>query len=204
MNNIPKVMIGVPTMNSVNPLLMMVLLSWVADGYRYGKYELSVYPTVNVQPVDNARNDIVEAFLKSDATHLFFIDSDTIPQLNALEKMLAHDLPIVSGLTPIVELDEETQNYYRKWNCVGMDDKHMTPNTGLRQCKGAGGSCIMIKREVFEKMKMPYYRFIYKDDTGKDVMVSEDIYFVINALSLDIKTMADTTILANHMKNCLF
>ena len=204
MNKIPKVLIGLPTMNSVNPLLMMTLLSWVAEGYQTGEYNLSIYPTINVQPVDNARNEIVENFLKSDCTHLFFIDSDTIPQLDALTRLLKHDQMIMSGMTPIVELDEETQNYWRKWNCVGMDEKHLKPNTGVQQVKGAGGSCIMIKREVFEKMPPPYFRFIYQDDNGKECFVSEDIYFVVKALGLGIKTYADTTILANHQKSCLF
>lgn len=191
-------------MNAVNPLLMMTLLSWVAEGYRDHEYELSVYPTVNIQPVDNARNNIVEAFLNSDCTHLFFVDSDTIPQLDAMKRLLAHDLPIVSGLTPIVELDEEKQNYYRKWNCVGMDDNHVSPNTGLVQVKGAGGSCLMIKREVFEKLDFPWFRFTYKTDDGKECFVSEDIYFIINCLSKGIKAFADTTIIANHQKSCLF
>ncbi len=197
-------MIGVPTMGTVHPLLMMVVLSWMAEAFNTGMCGLSIYPTINVQPVDNARNQIVKYFLESDATHLLFVDSDTIPPLDALKRLLAHDKLIISALTPIIELNNETGDYWRKWNCVDQNDQHMKPHTGTRQCKGAGGSCILIKREVFEQLEAPYYRFVYNDDTGKPVVVGEDIYFTINCLSKGIKTYADTSILCQHEKKCMF
>ena len=204
MSNKPKILIGLPTMSSVHPLTMMVILSWMSEAFTTGEYNLSIYPTVNVQPVDNARNDIVAKFLESDCTHLLFIDSDTVPPLDALHRLLNHDKPIISALTPIIELDEKLGTYYRKWNCVDENDKHMVPNTGTRMCKGCGSSCILIQREVFSKMKIPYYRFQYKDDNGKDILVGEDIYFIINALSLGIKTYADTSIICQHYKQALW
>lgn len=199
----PKVLIGLPTMASVHTLLMVSIVSWMAEAYTTGEYQLSIYPTVNVQPVDNARNDIVKAFLDSDCTHLLFIDADTIPPLDAIKRLLAHDKPIMSAITPIIEMDRYG-NPWRKWNCVDTDDRHMMPNTGVLECKGAGSSCVLIKREVFEQMEMPYYRFQYQDDGGKKVVVGEDIWFIINALSKGIKTYADTSIICQHYKNFLF
>lgn len=203
MNKTPKICIGLPTMSSVHPLLLMVIVSWMAEAFNNGEYNLSIYPTVNVQPVDNARNDIVKHFLESDCTHLIFVDADTIPPLNALKRLLAHDKPIISALTPIIEMDGEG-NPWRKWNCVDENDEHMKPNTGTRMCKGAGSSCILIKREVFEALEAPYYRFQYKDDKGKSIVVGEDIWFIVNCLSKGIKTYADTTILCQHYKNFMF
>jgi hypothetical protein len=199
----PKVLIGLPTMASIHTMLLVTITAWMAEAFNGGAYNLSIYPTVCVQPVDNARNDIVKAFLESDCTHLLFIDADTIPPLDTITKLLAHNLPIVSAITPIIEMDA-VGNPYRKWNAVDMNDDHMKPNTGLNECKGVGASCILIKREVFEKMTPPYYRFTYSDDTGKSVVVGEDIYFTINAISKGIKTYADTSILCQHYKNFLF
>jgi hypothetical protein len=190
-------------MGEVNTLLMTIIVGWIAEAANTGEYNLSIYPTVCVQPVDNARNKIVEEFLKSDCSHLFFIDSDTIPPLNALRRLLAHDKPIISAITPIVEIDEKGDPW-RKWNAVDEKDQHMKPNTGTRMAKGVGASCVMIKREVFEQLEKPWYRFVYKDDTGKDKMVSEDIYFTINCLSKGIKTYADTSIICQHEKKFVF
>lgn len=201
---IPKVVIGLPTMASVHPLTMLVILRWMAEAYSSKLYNLSILPTINEQPVDNARNHIVKDFLESDGTHLLFVDSDTVPPADTIMKMLAQDKLIISGLTPIIDLDEKSGEYFRKWNCVGEDDLHMQPNTGLRKCKGAGGSCIMIKREVFEKLESPWYKFLKKDDNGKVVDVSEDIYFVVTALSKGMETWADTSIICKHYKPALW
>ena len=197
-------MIGLPTMGSVHTVLLYLVLQWMEEAFKTQKYYLSIMPTINEQPVDNARNHIVEEFLKSDATHLFFVDSDTLPQIDTIDRLLAHDKDIISGITPIVEHNEETGDYYRKWNCVGMDDKHVEPNTGVVQCKGIGSSCIMIKREVFEQLPAPWYRFKYTDDTGKNVVVSEDIHFIINALSKGIPAYVDTSIICKHEKKVLW
>lgn len=200
----PKILIGLPTMSQMHPMVMMIILGWMAEAYNKKEYGLSIFPTFNEQPVDNARNHIADEFLKSDCSHLLFIDSDTVPPLDALRRLLAHDRLIISALTPIIELNEKTGEYYRKWNCVGEDDQHMKPDTGIQKCKGAGSSCILIKKEVFQTIKPPFYRFTYKDDNGKDVVVSEDIYFVINCLSHGIETYADTSIVCRHYKPALW
>jgi hypothetical protein len=201
---IPKIMLGIPTMGSVHTVLLFLILQWMEEAVKNQEYYLSIMPTINEQPVDNARNHIVEEFIKSDATHLLFIDSDTLPPLNVIKRLLEHNRPIISGITPIIQQDSKTMEYYREWNAVGMDDKHVEPNTGVQQCKGIGASCIMIRKDVFEKMKPPYFRFQYSDDTGKNVVVSEDIYFIINALSLGIPAFVDTSIICKHEKKVLW
>lgn len=199
----PKILIGLPTMGSLDTLLVIVILKWMAEAQQ-GAYNLSVYPSMSVQPVDNARNHIVEEFLKSDCTHLFFVDSDTIPPANALKKLLLQDKDIISGLTPIIEHDANRKNdsngYYRKLNVVGMNDKFVEPYIGTIEVKGAGGSCILIKREVFEKMEPPYYRFQYEDDNGKSVVIGEDILFTIKAKKLGFKIWTDTSLICLHNK----
>lgn len=205
-------MIGLPTMGSVNTMLMTAILSWVAEAAQGGKYDLMTYHTIGVSPVDEARNCIVEEFLKTDCSHLLFIDSDTIPPRNAITKLLSADKGIVSALTPIVEHDEnrknDSQGHYRKYNVVGWNDKHVNEYIGLVPCKGAGSSCILIKREVFEKMKAPWYRFVYEDDNGKKelggrpVIIGEDIYFTARAIGeLGIMPHVDTSIICKHSKS---
>jgi GT2 family glycosyltransferase len=200
----PKVLIGLPTMGNIHTLLAVTLMSWVVDSITGGQYDISLYPTLSVQPVDNARNEIVEEFLKGNATHLLFIDSDTIPTPDALQKLLAHDLDIVSAITPIIEFDDNSKMHYKKWNAVGVDDKHVSPNKGLLEVKGVGSSCIMIKKEVFEKIEKPYYRFLYEDDNGKQILVGEDIHFTIKARAKGIKTYADTSIICKHQKSIMW
>ena len=195
----PKVLIGIPTMAAVHPDLMMAVLLWMADAFNTGDYQLTFYYTTCVQPVDNARNEIVKAFLMSDSTHLFFIDSDTVPPRDAIRKMLKADKDIVTGITPIVDSDDG-MTWRRRSNVYDMDDKPITQGEGLVRAKLAGSSCILIKRAVFEKMPIPHYRFVYEDTTGKQTCVSEDIHFTVQAMSAGFEMWCDKSVICKHYK----
>src|SRR5574341_488017 len=61
------------------------------------------------KPVEIARNVLTGAVLFEvpDATHLLWIDDDMVFEPDALDRLLAHDLPIVGGLchNPLVETE---------------------------------------------------------------------------------------------------
>lgn len=211
----PKILIGLPTMGSVHTFLMVQILMWCTEAQQDGKYNISIYPTMSVQPVDNARNEIVETFLKSDCTHLFFIDSDTIPPPDALDKLLALDCDVASGITPIIELDQNRVNdssgFYKRGNILGMDNELLKPDTGIQDMKAGGGSCLLIKRKVLEDLQKPIFRFVYKDShpegvsfNGSKDMMSEDYYFCAKALGKGFIMKCDTTLIAKHQKSVLW
>lgn len=217
MKKVPHILIGLPTMSNIHVLLFAVLMNWHRKAMESGKYSLSIYPSVNVQPVDNARNEIAKHFLDNpEYTHLFFIDSDTIPPPMALDKLIAADKDIISGLTPIIEHDDnykiedgrasiyDSGGHFRKWNCVDENDKWVRPFTGIVPIKTFGGSCVLIKREVFAKIKEPFFRFRYEDDSGNKTMISEDVYFAIKALAAGVQSFADTSIICKHNKSILW
>ena len=196
-------------MGQVHIFLAVRVMAWLSEAYQSGAYDLSIYPAIGVQPVDNARNEIVQEFLKSDCTHLLFVDSDTVPPQETITKLLAADKDIISGLTPIIEYDDtwkhsDSNGFYKKWNVVNEKDQHASPHQGVIPIKGAGSSCILIKRAVFEKLKAPWYRFVYNDDSGKPVVVGEDIYFVIKAIGAGFKPFADTDVICSHHKSILW
>lgn len=189
-----KVMLGLPTMSYLHTNLALLISVWISEAANKG-IELSIYPTSGVQPVDNARNVIVQEFLASNATHLFFIDADTIPPRDAIWKMLEHDKDMVTAITPIVESDDGF-TFYRKSNVVGLEGMPIASHHGLQRAIAAGSSCILIKRKVFEGLPKPYYRFEYIDDQ----IVSEDIFFTRKAFAVGFELWADTDLLANHYK----
>lgn len=211
----PKILIAIPTMGSVHTFLMLTILKWVMKYTENGKYNISMYTTMSVQPVDNARNEIVEEFLKSDCTHLFFIDSDTIPPEDALDKLMSLNCDVASGITPIIELDQNRVNdssgFYKRSNILGMDNELVQPDTGIVDMKAGGGSCLLIKRKVLEDLQKPIFRFVYKDChpegvsfNGTKDMMSEDYYFCAKALGKGFTMKCDSSIICRHQKSSLW
>ena len=201
----PHIMIGLPTMGHVHTELAVVLMAWAAKATRGGKFGLSVQTTSGVAPVDKARNDIVEDFLKNPhATHLLFIDSDTIPNFDDLEKMIDHDEDVISGITPIIRHEFSRKNdsngFFGRGNCVDMSDQVIQPNTGMHDAKSCGSSFILIKKSVFERIGKPFYRFIYETDDGKPTFFGEDYYFTARCLAEGIQPKVDSDILCYHYK----
>src|SRR5271165_1850948 len=50
--------------------------------------------------IDLARNKLTQAFLKSDATDLFFIDADVGWDYKSIQRFIEYDEEIVAGLVP--------------------------------------------------------------------------------------------------------
>ncbi|HET6447102.1 MAG TPA: hypothetical protein VFI27_21275 [candidate division Zixibacteria bacterium] len=116
MNNQPiNLLIAIPTMGSIHSLLVSRLLQWTKQ---FDNSNINFYFTFRMTPHDRARNELVRFFLSQEQlTHIFFVDSDTIPPEDAIQKLLAHDLPFVTGLTPILKMNGDTGKYEQFDNC---------------------------------------------------------------------------------------
>lgn len=203
-----SVLIGIPTMGTIHPMLVPNLIQW---GKGLPDCKVSFYFTYHVAPVDRARNQIVEYFLKGSFTHLFFIDSDTIPPRDALERLLSHDKDIVSGLTPILRLDPK-EGLVTHDNCFthkdidpngNVEKTHIAiRNTGLKEIFRCGAACLLIKRGVFETLSKPYFTFIYNAD-GTEHTRSEDINFCDKAIEHGFEIYADTDVVCQHSKEAV-
>jgi hypothetical protein len=152
-------------------------------------------------PTPMARNLIVRAMLGKEAapeeyataSHLFFIDDDTLVPPDGLLKLLAHDVPIVSGFY--------TQRRAPFWPIpvreCGKQYVHITKYCkGLQEVDGVGAGCLLIKREVLEAMSEPYFH--YWSDRMND-MTTEDIYFCEKARELGYPILLDFDVQCRHI-----
>lgn len=195
MNDTPKIFIGLPTMGKINVNLASQLLYWV----KYHK--LMVHASVCVTPVDHARNEIVRVFLKSDCTHLLFIDADTVPPPATIERLLACKKPVASALTSIYRRDsfayncfthvEEMPDGSKQMHCVEKD-------TGIVPIESCGASCMLIERSVFLKVKNPWFLNTWNADHTS--YVSEDISFCKKVKDAGLDIVADTALVCGHVK----
>ena len=141
------------------------------------------------------------ALKDSDVTHLYFMDFDVVPPNGALQKLLSHNIPIVAGIYPMNVNGEKAWSFkdgnneiYGGWRRWGkMPD-------GLMKATAIGGSTLLVKREVFEKLKRPWFKIVYKaiDEEGHAYDEGEDEYFSRIVREAGYEIMVDPKIICKH------
>lgn len=199
-----KILIAVPNLGSVHPLLVMRLLRWATMPVA-GVDQVSFFMPTGIIPHDSARNFCVQHFLNTDCTHLFFIDSDVVPPEDALEELIAPDLPVISGLYKAMKQDKDG-NLVPKWTVYtyGQDENGdyglMTAadGRGICQISRAGAGCLIIRRDVLEAIGAPWFRFQY-DEKG-NMHIGEDIAFCANVERVGFSVYAHFDVRCKHLK----
>lgn len=181
------------------------------------KPEGSEYIPMPNLPVDEGRNACVDA---SKHDYLFFMDCDQTFHPNTLARLLARGKDIITGIyfarngypiphiykwyrvregddatlykpcaqLVLEHLDANHAELYGKppsWVLEEMKDEHVI------EIDGCGLGCILIKREVFEKIGFPYFE--RHSDRG-----GEDFDFCRKAQEKGYKIYADLSVLCGH------
>ncbi len=131
-----------------------------------------------------------------EVTRLYFMDYDVEPPLGTLRKLLDYDMPIVAGIYPM-NIDGGVWSFKigRDW----WQRKEPLPNEP-QDVSVVGGSTLLVKREVFEKLEDPYFKITYRavDDKGKCYDEGEDEYFSRTAREAGFKLVVDPSIICEH------
>jgi len=151
------------------------------------------------RPADYARNQICRAFC-ADArfTHLWFIDSDTEPPADALDRLLALDVSIATGCYGILMpsgprwalLARDPQGRYRLLGRLIRDD-------GPFEVDACGAGCLLVRRDVIERLGWPWFRWRERRNGSQ---LSEDIFFCRRANRLGLRVVADPAVRCGHPK----
>jgi hypothetical protein len=70
-----------------------------------GKYDLTCSFVFNESLIQRGRNALVHQFLKTDCTHLMFIDADIGWEPQYIEQMLDANVPVLAGMYPKKEIN---------------------------------------------------------------------------------------------------
>lgn len=203
-----KVMIAVPNLGHLHVNLVEKILRWHLTA---GSYEtITLLAPRGIQPHDAARNYCVHAFLQTDFTHLFFLDSDVVPPLEALDALLDADKDIIAGLYPTMKFRNEQQvKEMAVFNRIAyaqtdgesqyrLEEAH---GIGIQEIDRAGTGCLLIKRHVLETLPRPHFQFLY-NEVGISA-VGEDINFCRKAQEAGFKIYAHFGIVCQHAKEIL-
>jgi hypothetical protein len=166
-----KVMIRVPTSARVSGAMTQWLI-WAAR--EQPEWDISLSYTASFG-MAAGRNAMTRELLKSDCSHLWMLDADTVPP-NSFHLMdHAESYPILCG--PYVGC-REGKTYWMVYN--EMDGKYTPiprkkwPAERIFRAAAAGGGCMLIKRDVFEKLGPDPWEYIPNED---GTLGSEDFAF---------------------------
>lgn len=151
---------------------------------------------MNESLITRARNSMAYDFLKTDATHLMFIDADISFNPADIPLMVNADVDIICGLYPKKEINwvevdaavkrgvppQELQKHTGAFVVNlphGVETKQGKINEPLEISNGGTGF-MLIKREVFEKLedKVPSYTndMYHAVDTVREVKVIKEFF----------------------------
>lgn len=142
------------------------------------------------------RNMAVEEAKKAGSDWLLFADADMTFAPDALERLLAHRLPIVGGLCrekrpPFSAVLYRTQevpeglHYYEPFEPNGE---------GLIEVAGTGCGFLLIAMQVFDAIEPPY--FLPQSSTGG---IGEDLWFCELARDAGYRIFVDQSVKIGHL-----
>lgn len=162
----------------------------------------------------NSRNVLRDKVLKGGYDYLLSLEQDVIPPLNVIESLLRHNKEVVSGiyynyfkkpdgkrlLQPLVykELIEQEKEKLKWYKDIQLEEgplrRQCTSNEveggELIKLKACGLGCVLIHRDVLEKVKFRY-------ELNKNCF--DDMYFCGDAGTAGFEIYADTSVKCKHM-----
>ena len=154
-----------------------------------------------------ARNSLADEFLKSDSTELLFIDSDVIPQVDDILRLMAQsgDKDITAGAYPRRKKDRKffMDLYYD-------DNGDLEFDGAMMRIRRVGTGFMLIRRNVLEHISANSERYVGQDGVGtiasifdfnlKDgFFVGEDYSFCDKATDAGFKVWLDVEISLPHI-----
>jgi len=204
-----KVLIAIPTFENITPDTFKAV--WDMDKPCECDFEF-----VRGYDCATARNKIVQKALDGGYGHVMMVDSDVTPPKDALANLLSHDVDCVSGFylhrnaanepsdrtCACKLLDANGKAYfnypleseYTKDELADMRER----GENLVEIHGGGMGCILVKSDVFLRVKYPWFDWVNYRDNHRG-MLSEDLYFCEELRKKGIPRHVDTRVACGHL-----
>lgn len=185
-----KIMIAVP-MN--RPIEFRVFESFIKMANMRGKHEYMFALTQNSLVYD-ARETLVDQFLKSKCEAIMFIDSDMTFHPRSIEILESRNKPFVTAKA-FKRVSPFQPCFYTKIEMLEDGKVYLESpveyGEGLLRIDGCGMACCLIRRSCFDNIEKPY--FFPKNGLG------EDLTFCFKLKNANVEMFVDTTIQFGHL-----
>lgn len=184
MTNKPKVFLGIPQPEQTHHWFQESIYNLIVANFE--EYLLQRYHTVGSVIAVN-RNRLVRAAQDAKADYLLQIDADSMFPPTALKRLITHDKPIIGATT--TKRDGSTSRPM----CQPVDPNiRVTVENPVIPVSLIGMNFMLIKMEVFDKIKAPWFaeppremmeHFVESIKVQDEMpeLVGEDEYFCIRA-----------------------
>ena len=183
----PIVMIGVgicPRTEYARDLFM----DWIKN-QTYKDYELFIDENSGEENARASRQRIRDKFMESKCKYLLFCDIDTIPPVDAIQKLMDADKDIITGLTTS-RLDESVLAFWKNGYPEQDQKREFLKNSPeIVEIDGAGLYLTLIKRPVLEKILFNWNSIV------------DDAEFYMRARVLGYKIFMHQGILCKHYRD---
>ena len=193
-----RVLVYIPSYKGeIDAMTVEGLFYLLFDCFRWEKEGFKFFPVIGKRMfVQNARNLAVEHALEHNMDYILFVDDDMVIKADEklFSKLLSHDKDIVAPLFFHRQQPYAPLIFRRTIRANGhytTFDNILDYPKDLIEVDGVGFGCVLIKTEVFKKLKPPY--FIHGDTFG------EDLYFCNTCINAGFKIYCDTTINIGHI-----
>jgi len=208
-----KVMLGLPSYDyKVSSKLAISLANFCLMAMKHG-VDVQICNISGCSVVSRVRNLIAADFLNSDCTDLMFIDSDINFEANDIFRLLAWNSDPKKGIVAGIPVARKKGQVYFSTLDTDDDQSIFMDKMGLVRAKRVATAFMMIRREVFEKLKDAHPEWVYHDEKKQgDEMVcffdfalkdgqyiGEDYLFCDRARELGYEVWIDPTIKLGHM-----
>lgn len=141
---------------------------------------------------------IRDALADSQVSHLFFLDDDMRFPADTIDRLLAHNLSMVSGLN-VIRVPPYQRVIFLPHGDTDLEGNHdfyprnHVPDVGV--IKGRGGKTgLLVKREVFEAMTDPWFTV----NQWHREHIQEDLFFHHKAEEAGFTSMIDCSLKFGH------
>ena len=195
-----RVLLCVPTFENIYPDTFKSL--WDMDK---GDHQVD-FEFIRGYDCATARNNCVQRMLDGGYDYLMMVDNDVTVPRDALLNLMEHGKQVVSGYyahrnkdnpgnstTNLCKMGEF--NYTKQYTGEELREL-LAQGKVLIRIHGGGMGCILIRRDVIELLKFPWYDWVnYLNGT----MLSEDLFFCERCKTAKVKLYADTRVACGHM-----
>ena len=188
-----NILIAVPTFENISPETFKGIYDLRTEGHQ------TSFETVKGYDCAKARNTIADKALEGGYDYVLMIDSDVIVPPDTIELCMTDPVDICFGFCPRKNAKDKRSAVFKYGPAYGACytyDELNQMDPGRVEIRGAGAACAMIRTDVFEHLKYPYFKYVsYANKT----FLSEDLYFCSRAREKGYQLWADTRIRCGHM-----